>query len=175
MHPVCIPHSSSQDFSAWHSVVKPRSWVRRELNGESFESQMTSLGWKMDEIQSKQNSPVYPGTTVMHWLVTLFQVVDEAQAQAFGVGVFQTILPGQIQCPKKQTRLELQAYWPGHVPLNMCRAMHRCPSQNWAAWQSHIFGPDDVGQLQPVVTPGQLRLTVVLHWKLNWHETAYVF
>ncbi len=36
----------------------------------------------------------------MQLLLVLFHVVPVEQAQVFGVGVFHTIFPGQIQCPK---------------------------------------------------------------------------
>ena len=74
VHFVSVSHSYSQDFSLRRLIMKPLMQFGRELNEESFEQKMTSLWWKMNEIQSKPNSPVYPGPPVI--CLTEHNVVD---------------------------------------------------------------------------------------------------
>lgn len=56
----------------------------------------------------------------MHVFFVEFHTVSDGHTQATGAVLFQIILPGQMQCPKKHTRLLVHAYCPGHVPLNKC-------------------------------------------------------
>lgn len=65
-----------------------------------------------------------------HRLLVGSQVVFVGHSQEFTTIVFQSLFPSQTQCPKMQARLLVQAYVPGHVPLNVCTDVHRCPSQN---------------------------------------------
>ena len=69
VHLFSAMRSPSHDFSLGHSIVKHLVRFCRELNCESPRREMASLWWKMDEIHSKQNSPVYPGPPVtMHFI-----------------------------------------------------------------------------------------------------------
>ena len=64
VHLFSAMRSPSHDFSLGHSIVKHLVRFCRELNGEAPRRETASLWWKMDEIYSEQNSPVYPGPPV---------------------------------------------------------------------------------------------------------------